>query len=210
MLRTSVAYVLLVFLLTACAQDLTRHNAMRYYDLALRAEQAKDYAGAKEAYRRALINARDGEAPQAGISAATYGLGRMTGYTCDYATAEKLLREALELEQTLPNPVPGNLSKRLSELARLTFDEGKYQDSVAFYEQALPILEKLGAPRSDPIGYATYLEDYAFAMARNGSDDQAAQVRAKALAIRRANPGKGAQFVPLYYRDVCRVKQSLG
>ena len=209
MRRTPTGYVLLAFLLTACAQDLNKHNAMRYYNLALRAEQAKDYAGAKEAYRRALINARDGEAPQAGISAATYGLGRMTGYTCEYAAAERLLREALELEQTLPYPVPGNISKRLSELARLTFDEGKYQDSVAFYEQALPILEKLGAPRSDPVGYASYLEDYAFAMARNGNENNAAQVRAKALAIRRANPGKEAQFVPLYYRDVCDVNPSL-
>lgn len=136
----------------------------------------------------------------------TYELGRMTGYTCDFAEAEKLLREALQLEQSLPSPNVRNITIRLSELARITFDQGKYQEAVAFYGQAVPALEKQDILTSDPVGYANYLGDYATALDRNGEVDKAKQVRTQADSIRSSNPGKAAKFVPVHYRDVCGRK----
>jgi tetratricopeptide (TPR) repeat protein len=199
-------WIPLLTLLNGCAHDLNRVNAQRYYDVGLRAESARDWPAAKEAYRRALINARLAQAPQDGISATTYNLGRMTGYTCDFAEAENLLREALQLEQTLPSPDVSNVTKRLSELARISFDQGKFQESASYYERSVPELEKLNVLNIDPMGYAIYLEDYATALDRSGNTNKATQIRKRAESIRSNNTGKSAKFIPLHYRDICGKK----
>jgi hypothetical protein len=47
----------------------------------------------------------------------------------------------------------------------------------------------------------TCAEGLLVALLLTGCAHDAAQVRARALSIRRANPGKQAQYVPLHYRD---------
>ena len=108
----------------------------------------------------------------------------MTGYVCEYAQAEALLVESLRLEETLGSPSPANLTKRLSELARLTYDEGKYGDAVGYYERAVPRLERMGVQQSDPLGYAAFLEDYVNSLKRVGRQEDATSIEARAAGIR--------------------------
>jgi tetratricopeptide (TPR) repeat protein len=141
-IRTALCVAALV-ILSGCATAINQKNAGTYYEAGLQAEASKNWAGAKEMFWRALVNARSGGAAPAYISAATYNLGRMTGYTCEYADAEKLLLESVSLEQGLPTPNMINLTKRWSELAQITYDQGKYAESSKWFAIAIPELEKL-------------------------------------------------------------------
>lgn len=189
---------------SALVGSINLKNAEKYYMLGLQLESRKDWSGAREAYSRALVNERSGGAPAALVSATLFNLGRMIGYTCDFPSAEESLQESLKTERALPNPGEANVTKRLSELARLTFDMGKFGDSVAYYREAVPSLEQLGVASKDPIGFATYLDAFAASLEASGEGADAAKVRERAAKLRSDNPGKSAGFVPVEYRDVCR------
>jgi len=89
----------LVTALTGCANPINQHNAAKYHDWGMEAERAGDYQLAERNYERALANARIGYSPDAGISMAMYNLGRVKGHLCKHDEAEKLLTEALQLEE---------------------------------------------------------------------------------------------------------------
>jgi tetratricopeptide (TPR) repeat protein len=178
-------------------------NAQRYYDLSLQAEAQRNWAGAYEGYRRALINYRSAGAPVAYISAATYNMGRMAGYTCKYKEAEQLLIESVSLEEQSSRPDPGNLTKRWSELARLYEAQEKFGEAAAYYSRAVPELERLGAPRSDPIGFADYLNAYAAALQASGKPGAALQTAQRATDLRTSSPTSIARFVPVTYKSIC-------
>ncbi len=140
------------------------------------------------------------------LSAITFNLGRMAGYTCDYPEAERLLQESLVLEQSLDKPGPGNLTKRWSELARLYQDQRRDHDAVVMYERAVPELERMRVVDSDPVGYANYLDDYSRALRGAGREDLASSVSKRAAALRSASAARKADFVPLRFNDVCRER----
>ncbi|WBY02410.1 hypothetical protein PE066_02425 [Ramlibacter tataouinensis] len=185
-----------------------RQEAFRLYDLALRHEFAREYKEARAQFEASLASARAAGLGPSFESAATYNLARMVGYTCDFERANELLLEALELEQGLPRPNPGNLTKRVSELARLSFDRGQFAESATYYEQVIPELVRLGVLRQDPIGFAALLDDYALAESRAGNEASAQEARARSASIRSENPGKNAQFVPVHYREACPQAKS--
>lgn len=189
--------------MVGCVTDINRINASRYYEAGLAFEARKQYEQAREAYWRSLVNYRSAGGPQNAISAATYNLGRMTGFTCNFPLAEQFLREALRLEELLPAPDRGNITKRLGELANISFAQGKFEQSVQFYEQAVPQLEQLGIVKDDPIGYALYLEGYATALDKATMASKGVGVRSRASAIREQSSVKGAKFVPQYYHNIC-------
>jgi tetratricopeptide (TPR) repeat protein len=136
------AAIFLSIVVAGCATDDRK--------LGYQAEKAKDYVAAREAYRRALTTARQElnarqdqphkETYQFVVMMDEYELGRMTGYTCDYADAEKLFLEALTLGEQMQDQF-SHITATLSELARLSFDEGKFQDSLSYYERAIARLD---------------------------------------------------------------------
>jgi tetratricopeptide (TPR) repeat protein len=201
-IRTCLVFFLA--LLAGCASDVNRKNAETYYNAGLRAEFAGDWVGARDAYRRALANGRSGGLPAVFMSATTYNLGRAVAYTCDYAEAERLLRESVTLEQGLPAPDPVNMTKRWSELARLYQDEGRDREAASYYALAVPELERLGGFSDDPVGVAYYLDDYARALSASGQVSEAASVAARAADLRARTPERAARFKPLRYNTVCR------
>lgn len=194
---------LVALVITGCATDINRVNASRYYEAGLGFEARKQYEQARESYWRALVNYRSAGGPPEAISAATYNVGRMTGMTCNFQLAEQFLQEALQLEEHLPSPQPGNITKRLGELATISFALGKYEQSAQFYERAVPRLEQLGIIQDDPVGYALYLDGYAIALDKAGMSAKSAEIRGRANAIREQNPQRGAKFTPVYYHNVC-------
>jgi tetratricopeptide (TPR) repeat protein len=189
--------------LAGCASAINLKTADDYFQAGLQAEQAGDYPRSREAFRRALINAKMGDVPPAFVSAVTYNLGRMTGYTCDFVQAEQLLLESLKLEQALPAPGPINITKRLAELARLYQDLQRHDESASFYARGVPELERLGILELDPIGYALYLDDYAKVLSQAGQAAKASEVAARAAGLRAKHPERRAGFVPLHFSSVC-------
>lgn len=182
-------------------------NADRYYQAALEAEWASNYQLSKEMYYRSFVNARSGSATDEYISATLYGYGRMLGYTCDLSGAENTIKESLAIERNVFGPVSGNISKRLSELARLSLAQKKYREAVGYFQEAVPMLEKLGMLDSDPVGYADYLETYAAALKQTRKTEEAKEIYEKAESIRDRNPGKEAQFVPVNYGQGCNIAE---
>jgi hypothetical protein len=127
----------------------------------------------------------------------------MSGYTCDYAQAEKLLLESLALEQGLQKPDPANITKRWSELGRLYQDQRRFRESADYFSRAVPELERLGVVESDPVGFALYLDDYSQSLLQSGQAAPAAAAAARASELRANNASRSAEFTPMHYRDVC-------
>lgn len=195
--------VISAVLISACAAPINQRNASNYYDMGLQAEQAGNYVLAEQNYDRALINARLGSAPDTGISAAMYSLGRMKGLLCKYDDAEKLLVEALALEEKATGQDSVNTSKRLFELSRLYFDQGQYTKSLPYFQRAVPAARKLGVESSDPIAFANILDEYVIALEKTGNKVLATSTRESSAALRTANSGKSAKFLPKRYNQSC-------
>ena len=201
MVRTEFALAALAIALCGCMSDGIRGR---------RAEEAQDYVAARAAYEKVLnasLNTRHSrrnpDFEQQSMMLAYYDLGRTTGYTCNYVEAERLLREALNYSEHL-EPRYSHRTAILSELGRLTFDAGKFKESVNFYEEAISRLDSFSFVGRDPIGFATFLEDYAMALEKAGESDKAAETRARAGSIRASHPNDAALFTPIYYRNACR------
>jgi tetratricopeptide (TPR) repeat protein len=205
-LLRSIGLVLLACVSAGCATDLNMNNAQRYYEASLQAEAQRNWVGAYEGYRRALINFRSAGAPVKLISAATYNLGRMAGYICKYDEAEKLLLESVSLEEKTGAPDPVNLTKRWSELARLYDDRGQPNRAAAYYARSIPELERLGVASSDPIGFANYLEAYGSALQLSGENEASAQPSQRAATLRTENASRAALFIPVTYKSVCGAR----
>jgi tetratricopeptide (TPR) repeat protein len=201
-LRLPLVLVAIVSI-TSCAAPINQYNADRYYELGLENEFSGNYAAAREAFNRALINAELAGATPNYISAVLYNLGRMHGYTCDFESAVQLLTDALKAERSLDMPDSVNIAKRLSELARLSYDLGNFEQSARFYSEVIPLLEQLGIQEDDPIGYAYFLEGYSKTLAQSGRPEVAANEVDRANLLRSANAGKSAAFIPVEYHDVC-------
>ena len=185
-------------------EQINMKNADKYFDLGLRAEAQGNYAGAREAFWRAWVNARSGDASPAYKSAVLYNLGRMTGYTCDFGEAERLLREALNAEVAISGPESANISKRLFELSRLSYDQGKYDQAAEFYERAIPMCIHLGCLNDDPVAVAKSYDELAQAYKAIGNATKSKAAAAAATDVRSRNPNAEVRFVPVRYNSMCK------
>jgi tetratricopeptide (TPR) repeat protein len=127
----------------------------------------------------------------------------MMGYTCDFQQAEALLRESLDREIPLSGPDSSNISKRLFELARLNFDQGKYAEAASYYAKAIPMAERLGIEKDDPVALANSLDELAQAYQLSGQAALAVASAQDAAVIRARNIGRAVVFVPVRYTAVC-------
>ena len=191
--------------LAGCGNPVNVRTAESYFEAAMQAERAGDYARAEQLYDRALLNARLGHAPDGAISAAQYNLGRVKGYRCKFGEAQALLVDALKLEEKVTGPDSDVTTMRLFELARLHFDQGQFDQALPYYARGIPAVRKLGVESSDPIALADALDEYAQALARSGRADEARVAKSQADEVRARNANKRAGFVPVRYRCGARV-----
>jgi tetratricopeptide (TPR) repeat protein len=201
-----IVAVLTLAVLVACANPINQKTASIYYDSAVEAEIRGDFIFAERQYDRALINARLGHSPDAGVSAAMYGLGRMKGYLCKFDEAEPLLLESLALEEKVTGPESGITTMRLFELARFYYDRGQFEKSVPYFARAIPAVQKLGVEASDPIALADTLDEYATALGKVGRAQESAEAKKWSADLRSKHGGKHASFVPVRYGSKCPAK----
>ena len=196
-----------VFLLAlpvlVCANPINRANAEKYHEWGSQAELAGDYALAEQNFDRALWNARMGDVPGSGISLITYNLGRIKGYLCKYDEAEKLLLEALRLEEQESGPESGLTSMRLFELARLSAARDRFEEANRYYLRAIPIVRKLDIESADPIGFAHVLSDFAAVLESLGQDQGAAAANRESEHLRSSHRQRQAAFTPRSYEHSC-------
>lgn len=171
-----------------------------HYQAGSEFESKGDYQSAKEHYAKALVNAKLAKGEPALISMLTYNYGRMLGHTCQYSESEKHLIEALEIEKDVSGPDSGITSMRLFELARLNHDNGQYEKSVGYFEKAIPIVEKLGIKRSDPIGYTLILDIYKNALVQNNQTERAKSINIEIEELKSKNRRKKPGFTPISYK----------
>jgi hypothetical protein len=173
--------------------------------LGLQAERAGDYQLAERNYERALINARLGHAPDAGMSMVAYNLGRVKGYLCKYEDAEKLLTEALRLQEKAGPPDSAFVSMRLFELARFHYDRGEHERAIPYFARGFQVAGKLDAESKDPIGFAEVLEEYAIALEKSGDASSAFGRKSEAAKLRALYPGRPAASLHVRYNQPCPV-----
>jgi hypothetical protein len=198
--------VLALAVVGGCANPINQKTASNYYQSAVDAEIGGDFVFAERQYDRALINARLGHSPDAGVSAAMYGAGRMKGYLCKFDEAEPLLVESLTLEEKVTGPESAITTKRLFELARFYYDRGQFEKSVPYFARGIPAVEKLGVGTSDPIALADALDEYSIALAGIGRSPESAEAKKRSSDLRSKNVGKRASFVPVRYGSKCPAK----
>lgn len=199
----TLAVFIAATVLSACAHEINVKNAARYHSAALAAERAGDYKLAERDYYRALINFRDGGASEADLSMELYNLGRMEGYNCKYDQAKAHLLDALAMEERLSGPESGLITKRLFELARLSYDRGEYSEAAAYYGRGIPAVQKQGIEQSDPVTLAAALDEYATALRRSGRSDMAMKAASEASEVRARHPGAGAKYKFVRYTQPC-------
>lgn len=184
--------------------ETTNFGADYNFEAGLERERVGDYVTARDYFVQALDFAKSSAAAPRHVSAIVYNLGRMYGYSCDFETGKQYLLEALEMERSLEAPGEANIAKRLSELARLSFDMDDYGASAVFYGEAIEHLDRLSVASDDPIAYANYLESYSVALERTGDVALAGTLQDRARDLRSSSGTQVAQFVPIRYREVCK------
>lgn len=199
-------FLLCALLIAGCANPVNLKTASIYYNSAVDAEIRGDYTFAERQYDRALINARLGHAPAAGIAASMYGLGRMKGYLCKFSEAEPLLLEALKIEETVSGSEGVIITKRLFELARFYSDRGQYAQSIPYFARGIPAVVKVGIESSDPTAFADALDEYALALQKSGNKAESQKFQLQASDLRTKNEGRKASFVPVRYGQNCPAK----
>lgn len=127
-------------------------------------------------------------------SMAAYDWARATGRMGEYENAERAFWYSLHLEQTRDVPPEDKLiASRYYELARLYHVWGKQQKAIQCYREALAATDQRNI-RSDPIGFAAVLDEFASYLDEAGQTNEAADIRKQSAELRNNNPGKGAKF----------------
>ena len=178
----------------------------QHYEAGLRAETKADYRTAQREYAQAYKIAEESKLGLPAVSAATYELGRVTGYLCDYDRARRLLRQSLEMEERVSGPYSANMSARYMELARLNYDNGHYARAVPYYERGIPLLEKLDIIKRDPLGYAEALEEFGTALKHTGATREAKGILQRADIMRSQYGSRGRPYFPQRYDRNCSKK----
>ncbi len=189
-----------LILLTGCAHYMINlKTAENYYNAAVKALQANDWANARMYFSRAWGNAMMGNADTRIISMLRYEYGRASGVMCDWEEAEKALEEAFELDVKSGGPrwMP------LVELARMSIAQKKYIKAKKYFERLMPILQEIQAETQDPLGYADLLDDYALVLERTGEQEIAQRHRERARQLRDAFPGLTAHTEITPYGRQC-------
>jgi predicted ATPase/DNA-binding CsgD family transcriptional regulator len=108
-----------------------------------------------------------------------HAAGVLAYYQNDYARANILLEESLELARALPESL--GIAYALTTLGNLSSSKGDYQQATTFYEESLPLLRELGDKRV----MALALSGWAMALLALGEYERAIALCEESLALAR-------------------------
>jgi tetratricopeptide (TPR) repeat protein len=187
-----------VFFLGGCAvNERTAHN---YANAGVAASQRGAWAAAREHWRRAVINARLGHMSNQALAVAHYEYGRASGVVCNWAEAESALTEAYRLDFISEGPT----YKVTYELGRMYSDRKMYAKAVEQFSKVKAQFEKLQAETKDPVGYAEFLDEHAYALEQTGFAKDAMPLRQRAVELRKTFPGRASHTEKTPYGTQCK------
>jgi len=191
--------IIALFILSGCASVSLQLNLNYEGNIAL--EKGR-YEDAKQKFQASLNQSLSvNDAEYAAI--AMYGLGRSSGYLCQFEESESWFLKSIKARESLPDKSYAYISQNIMELARLYKANRKYAKANIQFERVIPILEKLGIKESDPVGYAGGLEDYIFILEAVGNVDKAKKIASVVSKLKLDNPNRQAYFVAKQYPSNC-------
>jgi len=188
-----------ISLLASCANPINSYTAQQYYEYGVQAERAGDLALARSDYSRAYGNAQMGNLGPKAEAYYLYEFARVTGYAGSYAESEKAFLEVLTLIGKANGAADALLAPALSEYARLLHDTGQHAKAVPIYAKAVAELQKAGVLSSDPLGYASLLDEYSSSLAAAGFTQQSIEIASQSESIKETHKGESAKFVARRY-----------
>lgn len=194
-----IATVVLSLVSTACRNPVNARTAERYIQAGGQAEKAGDLVLAQKNFYRSYQNTVVGNLGPGAEAAALYEWSRVTGYLGMYADAEWGFTNALALVEKSKGEADKWRAPVLCELARMLRDTNEDARAVPVFERALQELESKNILRSDPIGFAEFLDDFATSLKNAGFGSRSEEVARRAAAIRKENPGESPKFKPKRY-----------
>lgn len=113
-----------------------------------------------------------------------YEYGRCLGVTGKFADAETYLLKALALDKQTGGP----FYMDLTELARLNYDQAKFPEAIAYFEQDLLEMDRQGLADSASAAFIDILGEYGVALRKTGHEFEAGTMDARIKTIRAAHP----------------------
>jgi tetratricopeptide (TPR) repeat protein len=173
------------FFITACAPAINRKTSQITSEAGAIAQQNGDWDAARRNFAKALLNAEMGNEPKDTLAILNYEYGRSLGVTCFFEKAEFYLEKSLELDQQTNGPI--YLS--ILELARLNFDQKRYEAAIPYFEKLLPIYKDINAEKEAPYAVAEVFDEYSVALGKTGNMKKAESIKQKAITLRAQYPG---------------------
>lgn len=180
--------------LASCSNPINAYTAQQYYDYGVQAERGGNLALAGRNYSRAYGNAQMGNLGPKAEAYYLYEFARVTGHAGSYAESEKAFLEVLALIDKAKGEADQLRAPTYSEYARLLHDIGEHAKAVPVYEKAVPELERVGILSSDPLGFASLLDDYASSLAAAGFSQRSADIARRSASIKDAHKGRSPKF----------------
>lgn len=193
-------YVLLLcFLLVACAAPINRKSTSIHEQSAQYAAQKNDWGSARRHWAKAVSNAELGGEPEQKMAVLYYEYGRALGVTCFFDESEIYLKKAYDLDKKTNGPV----YMSLTELGRLTLDQKKYDQALNYYNEVIPMLEKMGAQSEAPTEFSFMLDEYSEMLANTGMEQKSQEYKERAEKVRKNNPKRYSISERTMYGSQC-------
>jgi tetratricopeptide (TPR) repeat protein len=196
-------FLVLSFALSGCASEIQKRTSQNYTLIGMQAQARGDWDTARRAYARAVVNAEHAKLSPNTRALLTYEYGRSLGVNCFYDLAESELNLAYKLDKEAGNP----LYLSLTELARLTFDQQKFQSSIIYFEQSIKELDQAKFTEKAPTGYADILDEYSIALFNVDRKADSAAIKKRSIEIRNANPNGKSITDRTPYGKFCVTKE---
>jgi len=199
MIKKLTYIICIATLISSCAAPINRKTSEITAQAGYLAQQQGDWDAARRNYAKALVNAELGNEPSQKVAVLNYEYGRSLGVTCFFDEAEKYLSKAMKADREINGPV----HMSILELARLNYDQKKYQEAANYYNELLQIYEKHNAEKQDPVGVANVFTEYAVALKAIGQNAKSSSFNQRAVALKSINNGKISNTERTPYGEQC-------
>jgi len=174
--------LLVLALLSACANPLNRATSDNYAETCAVAESNGKLEVAEQACYRALANVDMGNLGPELKSQRLYNLGRIKRQMSKFSEAESLFKESLQIEEKLSGPGGVKIGRRLVELSVSLAGQDKWSEGAQYLERFLPIADQFsGQQRAYS---AEVLMQYSKRLRNTNQQPLAERFETKALALR--------------------------
>lgn len=173
--------LIVVTLLTACANPLNRVTSDNYTETCLVAEETGQLEVAEQACYRALVNVEIGNLDPELKSQSLYNLGRIKRRLAKFSEAELLLKKSLQIEEEIRGQSEVKVGIRLIELSVSLAGQNKWSEGGLFLERALPIVGQLSG--NERAYSAEVLNQYSKQLKSSDERELAKRFEAKAVEL---------------------------